>query len=90
MRGFKPKFFLWLFRLATGGFPTRFLPTVVPAGRLVGHTTSSWCLLPARVPVFVAMGDLQCSVLPKLKTDSDAGEFTCDLILKKHALVSIC
>jgi len=44
------------------GIPVRLLPKVLPAGSLAGHLNYP-CALPRGIPVTVAAGDNQCSVL---------------------------
>ncbi|XP_038059434.1 sedoheptulokinase-like [Patiria miniata] len=58
--------------LSSAGFPVHLLPKVVDPGSIVGKLQSSWHGIPAGCEVGVAMGDLPCSVLPSMQSQSDA------------------
>ena len=45
------------------GIPARFLPQIVPAGTEIGRTVGGFGGIPDGIPVFVAIGDNQASVL---------------------------
>ena len=72
---FKPSVYpKFRFRLESAGFPTKFLPRVEPADTIVGVTSQKHMTsLPAGIPVFIALGDFQCSFLARQTLDSDAG-----------------
>ncbi|KAL5106299.1 Sedoheptulokinase [Taenia crassiceps] len=52
---------------ASGFTLTHLLPEIVPCGTEVGKLTFDWEGVPAGAKVFVALGDLQCSVYPFLE-----------------------
>ncbi|CAG9861992.1 unnamed protein product [Phyllotreta striolata] len=54
------------------GLPVDMLPKVKPAGEIVGVLKERWHGLPDGIPIGVDMGDLQCSVLSTLTSDTDA------------------
>ncbi|RUS68756.1 hypothetical protein EGW08_023482 [Elysia chlorotica] len=54
-----------------GDFPHHLLPHIIPAGRVVGNTTEVLGL-PEGIPVFVAMGDVQCAMQAVLSSPHDA------------------
>ncbi|XP_070571592.1 sedoheptulokinase-like [Ptychodera flava] len=58
--------------LSEAGFPVHLLPDVKIPGVEAGHLESSWCGIPKGIPVGVALGDMQCSILPSLKIETDA------------------
>jgi sedoheptulokinase len=59
--------------LAAAGFPVDMLPQVVASGNEAGVLSDSWFDIPARIPVGVALGDLQCSIRATLiKAETDA------------------
>ena len=59
-------------RIQNGDFPYHLLPHIIPAGKVVGHTFEVFGL-PMGVPVFVAMGDVQCAMQAMLSSPHDAG-----------------
>uniref|UniRef100_A0A5K3EVA8 FGGY_N domain-containing protein n=1 Tax=Mesocestoides corti TaxID=53468 RepID=A0A5K3EVA8_MESCO len=69
---------------ATGYSLSHLLPEVVPCGTVVGKLSFDWEGIPAGADVFVALGDLQCSVYPFLErhgknTDVEGGVAACNL-----------
>ncbi|KAI3411828.1 hypothetical protein GPALN_001891 [Globodera pallida] len=56
----------WTIQESSDVFPTHLLPTIVRPGTVVGHTSLPLTKLPRGVPVLVALGDLQASLLPFL------------------------
>lgn len=58
--------------LEEAGFPLNFLPDVVDAGKLAGHTISGWYGIPQGTPVYAALGDLQSSVVCSMDNEIDA------------------
>ncbi|XP_063983315.1 sedoheptulokinase-like [Diachasmimorpha longicaudata] len=56
-----------------GNFPVNLLPRkILKAGETAGHLVQTWFGIPAGVPIGVALGDLQCSVLALLKGQDEA------------------
>ncbi|CUT99324.1 sedoheptulokinase [Echinococcus multilocularis] len=55
---------------ASGFTLTHLLPEIVPCGTEVGKLAFDWEGVPAGASVFVALGDLQCSVYPFLEHQS--------------------
>ncbi|XP_045473758.1 sedoheptulokinase-like isoform X2 [Harmonia axyridis] len=63
----------WNFKLLEkAGFPVRLLPEVRMSGQIAGHLADTWHSIPKGTPIGVAMGDLQCSVLPTIEESTDA------------------
>jgi len=60
-------------RLEEAGFPTSLLPKLVSVGTEVGRTIGSVLGLPDDIPVYVAAGDSQCSVLSTQFDSHQAG-----------------
>ncbi len=61
------------------------LPIVVSVPAVAGHLKRSWPSwhgVPAGVPVGVALGDMQCSVLAAEPTTTDAGKSADKIIMK--------
>ncbi|CAL4062281.1 unnamed protein product, partial [Meganyctiphanes norvegica] len=58
--------------LAEAGFPVSYLPKITQTGQVAGNLASSWYGIPADTPVLASMGDMQCSVLPLLQSNTDA------------------
>ncbi|XP_071946632.1 sedoheptulokinase-like [Antedon mediterranea] len=58
--------------LQNTGFPINLLPNVIQPARKVGELKASWLGIPKGAGVGVAMGDLQCSILPHLISDTHA------------------
>ncbi|XP_034942018.1 sedoheptulokinase-like [Chelonus insularis] len=55
------------------GFPVQLLPKIIlKPGEVAGKLAQTWFGVPAGVPIGVALGDLQCSVLPLLKEPDEA------------------
>ncbi|KAI0231154.1 Sedoheptulokinase [Lamellibrachia satsuma] len=59
-------------RLSEVDFPIHLLPPVHDPGTVAGHTSACWYSIPEGTPVTVAIGDLQCSTLARLKQPEDA------------------
>ena len=53
------------------------LPVVVEGGTKVGGLCKDWFGIKQGTPVLVGVGDLQCSFLSAIATDTDAGKW-CD------------
>ncbi|XP_026756215.2 sedoheptulokinase-like [Galleria mellonella] len=53
-------------------FPVNLLPKIIKSGEFAGKLNSSWNGIPEGIPVSVAMGDLQCSILSTLENEHDA------------------
>ncbi|KAM3965706.1 sedoheptulokinase [Aphomia sociella] len=53
-------------------FPVNLLPKIMKSGDFAGKLNSSWNGIPEGIPVSVAMGDLQCSILATLENEHDA------------------
>ncbi|XP_066289726.1 sedoheptulokinase-like [Branchiostoma lanceolatum] len=58
--------------LEEAGFPCEVLPRVLDPGEVAGTLRQPWCCVRPRIDVGVALGDLQCSVLPSLVQRGDA------------------
>lgn len=58
--------------LEAAGFPMHLLPEIRPCGEIVGKLAFQWEGIPAGADVFVALGDLQCSVYPYLLREGTA------------------
>ncbi|XP_071447302.1 sedoheptulokinase-like isoform X2 [Hetaerina americana] len=59
--------------LAENDFPVHLLPPMVlKSGSVAGHLVNSWYGIPAGTPVGAALGDLPCSVLATLVSETDA------------------
>lgn len=58
--------------LKEAGFPMKFLPQVKEPSFIAGHLESEYYGIPAGVPVGVALGDFQCSVLASMSHSTDA------------------
>ena len=86
-------FIFCLFRLnATGHSLSHLLPDIVPSGTKVGTLTFDWEGVPAGASVYVALGDLQCSVYPFLEREelnSIAGKCKYSLWLVLYSLLYI-
>ncbi|KAM3178510.1 hypothetical protein ACTXT7_002390 [Hymenolepis weldensis] len=67
-----PKLIEWLSLNATGFNLSHLLPDIVPCGTEVGKLTFDWEGIPAGASVYVALGDLQCSVYPFLERQKDS------------------
>ena len=71
---------------ATGHSLDHLLPDIVPCGTVVGKLAFNWEGIPAGADVFVALGDLQCSVYPYLERrrqrdgDGDTGGYVAGTI----------
>ncbi|GFO25253.1 sedoheptulokinase-like [Plakobranchus ocellatus] len=61
----------WESMLQTGNFPHHLLPQIIPAGKVAGHTFGH-ANLPQGIPVFVALGDVQCTMFAVLSSPQDA------------------
>ncbi|MCL4136925.1 UNVERIFIED_CONTAM: hypothetical protein GTU68_040193 [Idotea baltica] len=59
-------------QLTEAGLPLHLLPEVISSGKYAGKLASSWYGIPKDTPVLASLGDLQCSVLPLLKAETDA------------------
>ncbi|KAM7539352.1 hypothetical protein Aperf_G00000048625 [Anoplocephala perfoliata] len=57
---------------ASGYNLTHLLPDIVPCGTVVGKLAFDWEGIPAGASVYVALGDLQCSVYPFLERQNEA------------------
>ena len=64
---------LFVYRLESAKFPVHLLPEVCDPGVVVGQLAFSWYGIPKGTPVGAALGDLQCSILPRLKHPHNAG-----------------
>ncbi|XP_059048689.1 sedoheptulokinase-like [Achroia grisella] len=53
-------------------FPVNLLPKIMKSGDFAGKLNSSWNGIPEGIPISVAMGDLQCSILSTLENEYDA------------------
>jgi sugar (pentulose or hexulose) kinase len=62
-----------LFSLQSSWFPVHLLPRVVSAPAVAGGLHAAWRGIPRGIPVGVAMGDLQCSILAAQPSHTDAG-----------------
>ena len=62
------------FSLDTAGFDTSILPTVAKAGSKAGHLHDNWFGIDKGCDVFVAMGDMQCSVRTCNVKTNEAGK----------------
>ncbi|KAK0178618.1 hypothetical protein PV327_007494 [Microctonus hyperodae] len=59
--------------MSDAGLPVKLLPqTILHPGQNAGQLIKSWFGIPAGVPIGVALGDLQCSVLALLKGPEEA------------------
>ncbi|XP_044586577.1 sedoheptulokinase-like isoform X1 [Cotesia glomerata] len=59
--------------MANAGFPVNLLPkSILKPGQVAGKLRHPWFGIPAGVPIGVALGDLQCSVLALLKEPDEA------------------
>ncbi|XP_077996297.1 sedoheptulokinase-like [Glandiceps talaboti] len=58
--------------LTEAGFPVHLLPDVKAPGAVAGQLDSAWYGIQQGIPVGVALGDMQCSILPSLQSESDA------------------
>lgn len=58
--------------LKSANFPTHLLPVVVVPGAVAGKLQKPFLGIPAGIPVGVALGDFQCSVLSSISWQNDA------------------
>ncbi|XP_002735979.1 sedoheptulokinase-like [Saccoglossus kowalevskii] len=58
--------------LSEAGFPVKLLPEVKTPGSNAGNLEYNWYGIPQGVPVGIALGDMQCSILPSLQSETDA------------------
>ena len=65
---------LALDRLKEAGFPVKFLPQVEKPGYIAGYLEKGYYGIPAGIPIGVALGDFQCSVLASFSRSTDAGQ----------------
>ncbi|XP_046356392.2 sedoheptulokinase-like isoform X2 [Haliotis rufescens] len=59
--------------LSENGFPTDLLEEVVPAGNVAGQLQRPWLDIQPHIPVYAALGDIQCAFLSILQDPHDAG-----------------
>ncbi|XP_067648673.1 sedoheptulokinase-like isoform X2 [Haliotis asinina] len=59
--------------LSENGFPTNLLAEVVPAGEVAGQLQHRWLDIQPHIPVYAALGDVQCAFLSILQEPDDAG-----------------
>ncbi|CAF0982997.1 unnamed protein product [Didymodactylos carnosus] len=67
-----------------------YLPNIVQPGTIIGHTSSKSCFssyLPENIPVFVSLGDLQCSVYSCLENDKN--DCVCNISTSAQLCVTI-
>ena len=69
-------FHLCLCSLKSANFPTHLLPVVVVPGAVAGKLQKPFLGIPAGIPVGVALGDFQCSVLSSISCQNDAGKIS--------------
>lgn len=53
-------------------FPVNLLPKIMKSGEYAGKLKNSWNGIPEGIPVGVALGDLQCSIIATLENAQDA------------------
>ncbi|XP_071093516.1 LOW QUALITY PROTEIN: sedoheptulokinase-like [Haliotis cracherodii] len=58
--------------LSENGFPTDLLEEVVPAGNVAGQLQHPWLDIQPHIPVYAALGDIQCAFLSILQDPHDA------------------
>ncbi|XP_046564655.1 sedoheptulokinase-like [Haliotis rubra] len=58
--------------LSENGFPTDLLAKVVPAGAVAGQLQHPWLGILPHIPVYAALGDVQCAFLSILQDPADA------------------
>lgn len=56
-------------------FPVRILPTICEPGHIAGKLSHKWHEIHEGVNVFVALGDMQCSILATQAQQMDVGNW---------------